>query len=55
MDPAHEMIRLESISKQNGQHLLFVEASAALANNPWYRFLSPCNGSIELTLTGSFV
>ncbi|RUZ63500.1 hypothetical protein EN950_15510, partial [Mesorhizobium sp. M7A.F.Ca.US.007.01.1.1] len=28
--PGHRMIRLESISKQNGRQLVFIEASASL-------------------------
>ena len=49
MDPAHEMIRLESISKQNGQHLLFVEASAALARGEKVGLVGP-NGAGKTTL-----
>jgi ATPase subunit of ABC transporter with duplicated ATPase domains len=49
MDPAHEMIRLESISKQNGQHLLFVEASAALARGEKVGVVGP-NGAGKTTL-----
>jgi ATPase subunit of ABC transporter with duplicated ATPase domains len=49
MDPAHEMIRLESISKQNGQHLLFIEASAALARGEKVGLVGP-NGAGKTTL-----
>jgi ATPase subunit of ABC transporter with duplicated ATPase domains len=49
MDPAREMIRLESISKQNGQHLLFVEASAALARGEKVGLVGP-NGAGKTTL-----
>jgi ATPase subunit of ABC transporter with duplicated ATPase domains len=49
MDPVHEMIRLESISKQNGQHLLFVEASAALARGEKVGLVGP-NGAGKTTL-----
>ena len=49
MDPAHEMIRLESISKQNGQHLLFVEASAALMKGEKVGLVGP-NGAGKTTL-----
>src|SRR5271156_6129278 len=49
MDPAHEMIRLESISKQNGQHLLFVEASAAIARGEKVGLVGP-NGAGKTTL-----
>jgi ATPase subunit of ABC transporter with duplicated ATPase domains len=49
MDPAQEMIRLESISKQNGQHLLFVEASAALARGEKVGLVGP-NGAGKTTL-----
>jgi ATPase subunit of ABC transporter with duplicated ATPase domains len=43
------MIRLESISKQNGQHLLFVEASAALARGEKVGLVGP-NGAGKTTL-----
>ena len=43
------MIRLESISKQNGQHLLFVEASAALMKGEKVGLVGP-NGAGKTTL-----
>ena len=43
------MIRLESISKQNGQHLLFVEASAALMKGEKIGLVGP-NGAGKTTL-----
>jgi ATPase subunit of ABC transporter with duplicated ATPase domains len=43
------MIRLESISKQNGQHLLFVEASTALARGEKVGLVGP-NGAGKTTL-----
>jgi ATPase subunit of ABC transporter with duplicated ATPase domains len=49
MDLAREMIRLDSISKQNGQHLLFVEASAALARGEKVGLVGP-NGAGKTTL-----
>jgi ATPase subunit of ABC transporter with duplicated ATPase domains len=43
------MIRLESISKQNGQHLLFIEASAALMKGEKIGLVGP-NGAGKTTL-----
>ncbi len=43
------MIRLESLSKQNGQHLLFVEASAALMKGEKVGLVGP-NGAGKTTL-----
>ncbi|RBP09173.1 ATPase subunit of ABC transporter with duplicated ATPase domains [Roseiarcus fermentans] len=43
------MIRLENISKQNGQHLLFVEASAALMRGEKIGLVGP-NGAGKTTL-----
>jgi ATPase subunit of ABC transporter with duplicated ATPase domains len=43
------MIRLESISKQNGQHLLFIEASAALLKGEKVGLVGP-NGAGKTTL-----
>ena len=43
------MIRLESISKQSGQHLLFVEASAALMKGEKVGLVGP-NGAGKTTL-----
>jgi ATPase subunit of ABC transporter with duplicated ATPase domains len=43
------MIRLESISKQNGQHLLFIEASAALMKGEKVGLVGP-NGAGKTTL-----
>ena len=43
------MIRLESISKQNGQHLLFVEASTALMKGEKVGLVGP-NGAGKTTL-----
>ena len=43
------MIRLEGISKQNGQHLLFVEASAALMKGEKVGLVGP-NGAGKTTL-----
>jgi len=43
------MIRLENISKQNGQHLLFVEASAALMKGEKIGLVGP-NGAGKTTL-----
>ncbi len=43
------MIRLENISKQNGQHLLFVEASAALGKGEKIGLVGP-NGAGKTTL-----
>ncbi len=43
------MIRLESISKQNGHHLLFVEASAALMKGEKVGLVGP-NGAGKTTL-----
>ena len=43
------MIRLESISKQNGQHLLFVDASAALMKGEKVGLVGP-NGAGKTTL-----
>jgi ABC-type molybdenum transport system ATPase subunit/photorepair protein PhrA len=39
-----QMIRLKSISKQNGQHLLFIEASAALMKGEKVGLVGP-NGA----------
>ena len=46
---AMQMIRLESISKQSGQHLLFVEASAALMKGERVGLVGP-NGAGKTTL-----
>jgi ATPase subunit of ABC transporter with duplicated ATPase domains len=43
------MIRLENISKQNGQHLLFIEASATLMKGEKVGLVGP-NGSGKTTL-----
>jgi ATPase subunit of ABC transporter with duplicated ATPase domains len=43
------MIRLENISKQNGQHLLFIEASAALLKGEKVGLVGP-NGAGKTTL-----
>ncbi len=43
------MIRLESISKQNGQHLLFIDASAALMKGEKVGLVGP-NGAGKTTL-----
>jgi len=43
------VIRLESISKQNGQHLLFIEASAALMKGEKVGLVGP-NGAGKTTL-----
>ena len=43
------MIRLENISKQNGQHLLFIEASAALMKGEKIGLVGP-NGAGKTTL-----
>ena len=43
------MIRIESISKQNGQHLLFIEASAALMKGEKVGLVGP-NGAGKTTL-----
>src|SRR6201989_3486974 len=43
------MIRLDNISKQNGHHLLFVEASAALQKGEKVGLVGP-NGSGKTTL-----
>ena len=43
------MIRLENISKQNGQHLLFIEASAALMKGEKAGLVGP-NGAGKTTL-----
>ena len=43
------MIRLENISKQNGQHLLFIEASAALTKGEKVGLVGP-NGAGKTTL-----
>ena len=43
------MIRLENISKQNGQHLLFIEASAALQKGEKAGLVGP-NGAGKTTL-----
>src|SRR5437016_9452084 len=43
------MIRLDSISKQNGHHLLFIEASAALQRGEKVGLVGP-NGSGKTTL-----
>ncbi len=43
------MIKLESISKQNGQHLLFIEASAALMKGEKVGLVGP-NGAGKTTL-----
>src|SRR6516164_5648147 len=43
------MIRLDNISKQNGHHLLFVEASAALQRGEKIGLVGP-NGSGKTTL-----
>jgi ATPase subunit of ABC transporter with duplicated ATPase domains len=43
------MIRLEGISKQNGQHLLFIEASAALMKGEKVGLVGP-NGAGKTTL-----
>ncbi len=43
------MIRLENISKQNGQHLLFIEASAALMKGEKVGLVGP-NGAGKTTL-----
>ena len=43
------MIRLEAISKQNGQHLLFIEASAALMKGEKVGLVGP-NGAGKTTL-----
>jgi ATPase subunit of ABC transporter with duplicated ATPase domains len=43
------MIRLESISKQNGQYLLFIEASAALVKGEKVGLVGP-NGAGKTTL-----
>jgi ATPase subunit of ABC transporter with duplicated ATPase domains len=43
------MIRLDSISKQNGQQLLFVEASAALNRGEKVGLVGP-NGAGKTTL-----
>ena len=43
------MIRIESLSKQNGQHLLFIEASAALMKGEKVGLVGP-NGAGKTTL-----
>ena len=43
------MIRLDNISKQNGHHLLFIEASAALQRGEKVGLVGP-NGSGKTTL-----
>jgi len=43
------MIRLDSISKQNGQQLLFIEASAALQRGEKIGLVGP-NGAGKTTL-----
>ncbi|HXT09055.1 MAG TPA: ABC-F family ATP-binding cassette domain-containing protein [Roseiarcus sp.] len=43
------MLRLENISKQNGQHLLFIEASAALTKGEKVGLVGP-NGAGKTTL-----
>ena len=43
------MIRLENISKQNGHHLLFVEASATLLRGEKVGLVGP-NGAGKTTL-----
>src|ERR1051325_4553238 len=43
------MIRLDSISKQNGHHLLFIEASAALNKGEKVGLVGP-NGAGKTTL-----
>src|SRR3954451_10159574 len=43
------MIRLDNISKQNGHHLLFIEASAALQRGEKVGLVRP-NGSGKTTL-----
>ena len=47
--PRADESRIESISKQNGQHLLFVEASAALARGEKVGLVGP-NGAGKTTL-----
>src|SRR6185437_11963901 len=48
-DPHARMLRLENISKQNGQHLLFIEASAALTKGEKVGLVGP-NGAGKTTL-----
>src|ERR1700760_2854932 len=43
------MIRIDSVSKQNGHHLLFIEASAALQRGEKVGLIGP-NGSGKTTL-----
>ena len=43
------MIRLENISKQNGHHLLFIEASASLMSGEKVGLVGP-NGAGKTTL-----
>src|SRR5690348_12669933 len=47
--PGSHVIRLDSISKQNGHHLLFVEASAALHRGEKVGLVDP-NGAGKTTL-----
>src|SRR6059036_1196187 len=47
--PQAPMIRLDNISKQNGHHLLFIEASAALQRGEKVGLVGP-NGSGKTTL-----
>src|SRR3954454_16855154 len=47
--PHMPMIRLDNISRQNGHHLLFIEASAALQRGEKIGLVGP-NGSGKTTL-----
>jgi ATPase subunit of ABC transporter with duplicated ATPase domains len=47
--PGHAMIRLESISKQNGKQIVFIEASAALQKGEKIGLVGP-NGAGKTTL-----
>jgi ATPase subunit of ABC transporter with duplicated ATPase domains len=49
LQPEAPMIRLDNISKQNGHHLLFIEASAALQRGEKVGLVGP-NGSGKTTL-----
>ena len=49
LQPRVRMIRLDTISKQNGHHLLFVEASAAIQRGEKVGLVGP-NGAGKTTL-----